>query len=92
MVKSPVRSGVMEKVTVTVEVIWPLMMLTFWEFPDCTIRKPVTCGVGRFLAWPPSKASDIVAVSPMVIRSRSSDAVKLAASAVAARKINAAKK
>ena len=81
MVNSPACRALTENVTVTVELIAPLMKLMFWEVPVCTICRPGTTGVGTFFDWPPSNASESVACSPSVMESRSSVAVKLAASA-----------
>ena len=81
MVNSPSRCGVTEKLTVTVELIAPLMMLMFCEVPAWVIWRPDTLGVGTCPGEPPSKASASVALSPSVSVSRSSDAVNEAAHA-----------
>ncbi len=83
MVNSPACCAVTEKVTVTVELIAPLIELTFWEVPVWMICNPGTLGVGTLLDCPPSKVSDSVACSPSVMVSRSSDAVNDAAPAAA---------
>jgi hypothetical protein len=92
MVNSPACRADTEKVTATVELIAPLTMLKFWEFPICVICKPGTLGVGTFFGCAPSKESESVAVSPREIVSRSSDAVKLAARAHGEIKPSAARK
>ena len=81
MVNTPACRATTEKVTVSVELIAPLMKLMFWAVPVWTICRPRTFGVGTFFEEPPSKTSDSVACSPSVIVSRSSDAVNAAASA-----------
>src|SRR5579859_1521573 len=81
MTNSPVRCGVTEKATVTVELIAPFTQLTFWEVPAWLICRPETPGVGTVRGEPPSNASDKVVLWPSVRVSLSSDAVKLAAHA-----------
>src|SRR6266566_1182608 len=61
------------------EVIWPLTMLIFLEFPWSVIcRLGIAGGTGIDFGSPPSKLSDKVALSPTATVSRSRVAVKLA--------------
>ncbi len=74
-----------------IEVLWPLKSAVIWlVFLPCFICKPRTSGMDTLAGCPPSNTSDRVAVSPIMMLSRSSDAVKLAASAMAERKTSAA--
>ncbi len=59
----------------------PLMKLMFCDVPEFTKSNPGTSGVGTLFGCAPSNESERVAVSPMEIVSRSSDAVKFAARA-----------
>ena len=62
---------------------WPLTMLMFLELPSLvTCKLAIGGSIGICFGSPPSNLSDSVALSPTVTVSRSSVAVKLAATSL----------